>query len=541
METKFDLIVIGGGPGGYVAAIKAAKAGLSTAVVENRRIGGTCLNRGCIPAKAMIHASSLYREALEGHRFGIFAPDAAYDYEEILEYKNETIDSLVGGIEQLLKANGVTVIEGTGTLEQPEDGLNVVTVMSTEQNAGTACDGEESACKEGDAAAFEQIQLSATNVILATGSKPARIPVPGMNLPHVLDSDGLFALEDAPQSLLIIGGGVIGVEFATVFANLGVEVTIVEALPKLLDNFDKEISQNLKMILKKRGVEAHLNAAVKECIPADDDWVCCRFDEKGKEQELSAEYVLVAAGRRPMTEGLFGEGVLAEGSCSEADADADADTADSGCGIQMNGRFVAVNEHFQTTMPGVYAIGDLTGGIQLAHAASAHGVRVIEEILAAAADASADDAASQQSAAGCDSSGQPAFAQKIDVVPAGVYTDPEIAQVGITEAQAKEEGIDVGVGKFIMSANGKSMVTKEERGFIKVVADATDHRILGAQMMCARATDMIGEFTTAIVNQLTVEDMLRSIRPHPTYNEAIGEALEDVFGESLHTVPRRRR
>ena len=508
MKNEFDLIIIGAGPGGYVAAIKAAKAGLSVAVVENRRVGGTCLNRGCIPAKAMIHASSLYREAVCGQQFGLFADEAAYDYEAILNYKTESIDQLVGGIEQLLKANGVTVINGTGTLLPAENGVNRVQVAAADGCAEDAAEagadgdaGADAAGADGDAAADAAAGVyCAKNVILASGSKPARIPVPGMDLPHVLDSDGLFALEDAPQSLVIIGGGVIGVEFATVFSNLGTEVTIVEALPKLLDNFDKEISQNLKMILKKRGVEAHLNASVKECLAADDDWVTCVFEEKGKTQEISAEYVLVAAGRVPVTDGLFGEGVS----------------------VDMNRRFVAVDEHFRTSMPGVYAIGDLTGGIMLAHAASAHGVRAVEEILA------------EQGA-------EPAFAQKIDVIPAGVYTDPEIATVGITEAQAKEQGIEAAAGKFIMSANGKSLITREERGFIKVVADASSHKVLGAQMMCARATDMIAEFATAIVNDLTVEDMLRGIRPHPTYNEGIAEALEDVFGESLHTVPRRRR
>ncbi|MBQ9016462.1 MAG: dihydrolipoyl dehydrogenase [Firmicutes bacterium] len=519
MKREFDLIVIGAGPGGYVAAIKAAKAGLNVAVAENRRVGGTCLNRGCIPAKAMIHASSLYREAVCGQRFGLFAEDAAYDYEEILKYKQESVDQLVGGIEQLLEANGVTILEGTGTLLSAQDGLNRVQVSSgaDRKTSDIAAEGSQGAGESG--AAASDAVYCARNVILAAGSKPARIPVPGMDLPHVLDSDGLFALEDAPQSLIIIGGGVIGVEFATVFSNLGTEVTIIEALPKLLDNFDKEISQNLKMILKKRGVEAHLNASVKECLPADDDWVRVSFEEKGKAQELSAEYVLVAAGRAPVTEGLFGEGV----AVLQAD-----EPAAGGSFIRMNRRFVAVDEHFRTSMPGVYAIGDLAGGIMLAHAASAQGARAVEEILAG--QGQGDSAAAA-----------PAFAQKIDVIPAGVYTDPEIATVGITEAQAKEQGIEMAAGKFIMSANGKSLITREERGFIKVVADATSHKVLGAQMMCARATDMIAEFATAIVNDLTVEDMLRSIRPHPTYNEGIAEALEDVFGQSLHTVPRRRR
>ena len=288
MEMKqFDIVIIGAGPGGYVAAISASRAGKSVAVVENRRVGGTCLNRGCIPAKAMIHASSLYREALEGGRFGVHAPDTSYDYAEILQYKEETVDRLVGGVEQLLKAGGVTLIQGTGSLQLPKDGMNQVRVIGP--------DGEED-------------MLSAAHVILAAGSRPADLPIPGADLPGVLNSDGLFALDHAPESLVIIGGGVIGVEFATAFANLGTKVTILEALPKLLDNFDREISQNLKMILKKKGVEAHLNARVQE-FSEGEEGVICRFSEKDKEQTISGQYVLVAAGRRPMTEKLFGEGI----------------------------------------------------------------------------------------------------------------------------------------------------------------------------------------------------------------------------------------
>lgn len=469
MSEKFDLIVIGAGPGGYVAAIRGAQKGLRVAVIEADRVGGTCLNRGCIPTKAMIHASSLYREMNEGGRFGVYADGVSYDYAKICEYKQETVDGLVGGVQQLLKGNKITVIEGKGTLLAPENGVHAVRV------------GDETYC--------------ADNIILAAGSKPASLPVEGSDLPNVVNSDGLFALDHAPKSLVIIGGGVIGVEFATVFANLGSKVTILEALPKILDNFDKEISQNLKMILKKRGVDIHTSAMVKSFAETEDGMVQATYEEKGKEASAAGEYILVAAGRRPVTEGLFAEGTAPE----------------------MNGRYVKVDENYMTSVPGVYAIGDLIGGIQLAHAASAHGIRAIESIC-----------------------GLPA-SQNVSVVPAGVYTDPEIAIVGMTEAQAKEQGIDVICGKFIMSANGKSLITKEERGFIKVVAEAGSEKILGAQMMCARATDMIGEFTTAIVNDLTVEDMLRSIMSHPTYSEGIGEALEDVHGMSLHTAPRPSR
>lgn len=468
MSEKFDLIVIGAGPGGYVAAIRGAQKGLKVAVVEADRVGGTCLNRGCIPTKAMIHASSLYREMQEGDRFGVSAERVSYDYGKICAYKQETVDTLVGGVQQLLKGNQVTVINGRGMLLPPADGVNAVRV--------------------GDDVYY------ADNVILAAGSKPATLPVEGINLPHVVNSDGLFELDHAPKRLVIIGGGVIGVEFATVFANLGCTVTILEALPKILDNFDKEISQNLKMILKKRGVDIHTSAMVRCFAENDDGTVTAFYEEKEKEQTVSGDYILVAAGRRPVTEALFAEGAQPE----------------------MNGRYVKVDGDFRTSIPGVYAIGDLIGGIQLAHAASAHGIRAVEAI--------------------CGSAGS----QNIAIVPAGVYTDPEIAIVGMTETQAKDQGIDVITGKFIMSANGKSLITKEERGFIKVVAEAGSEKILGAQMMCARATDMIGEFTTAIVNDLTISDMLKSIMSHPTYSEGIGEALEDAHGMSLHTAPRKR-
>ena len=482
MKTNYDLIIIGAGPGGYVAAIKAAKAGLDTAVIESRRAGGTCLNRGCIPAKAMIHAAEVYRQSLEGAAFGIHTQGVAFDYGEILSYKQETMETLVQGVEQLLKGNGVTLINGFGQLISPEKGENRVNVSLF------ANEGENPS----------ETILTAQNVILATGSKPAVRPVPGMDLPQVLDSDGLFALDRAPKSLVIIGGGVIGVEFATVFSALGTRVTILEALPKILDNFDKEISQNLKMILKKRGVDIHTGAMVQSAEAArteDGEGVRCLYTEKDKEQAAEGEFLLCAAGRTPNLDGLFAEGAAPE----------------------MNGRFIAVDEEFRTSIPGVWAIGDATGGIQLAHAASAHGIRVIETITG-----------EEQ-------------AQDLSLIPGCVYTDPEIASVGITEGTAKEQGIDVLAGKHIMSANGKSLITREERGFIKVVADASDLRILGAQMMCARATDMIGEFTTAMANGLTVPDLLRGVRAHPTYNEGIAEALEDVTGESLHTMPRRKR
>ena len=468
MEGQFDLIVIGAGPGGYVAAIKAAKLGLKTAVIENREVGGTCLNRGCIPAKAMIHASSIYREMQNTEEIGIFASEVTYDYGRILEYKEGTTRQLVQGIEQVLKANSVEIICGTGTLLPG----NEVKVASEE--------GEE--------------LLKAKDVLLASGSRPLRIPIPGIDLPGVITSDDLFRMKEVPESLVMIGGGVISVEFATVYAALGTKVTILEAMPRLVPNMDKEISQSLKMILKKRGIEIHTAAAVQS-IEQDTDGYFCHYTEKEKARQAKGAYVLCAVGRCANTDGLLGEDMT----------------------LELAGGRVVVDENFATSIPHVYAIGDLIGGAQLAHAASAQGVAVAERLAGKARSID------------------------VNVIPGCVYTDPEIASAGLTEDEAKEKGIEVETGKFIMSANGRSIITKEERGFIKVVADKDSHVILGAQMMCARATDMIGEFVTAITNQMTVSQLLKGMRAHPTYNEGIGEALEELEGGAIHVLPKKKR
>ncbi len=468
MGQHYDVMVIGAGPGGYVAAIRAAKLGLHVAVVEEDRAGGTCLNRGCIPAKAMIHAAETYRSAREADQFGVETGRVSFDYGKILAYKEETTDALVQGVEQLLAGNGVDRLAGKGTLLAGKK----VRVTTEEKEEVYAAD----------------------HIILAAGSKPLLLPIPGMDLPGVLTSDGLFRLQECPESLAIIGGGVISVEFATAFAGFGTKVTILEALPRLVPNLDKEISQNLKMILKKRGVDIHTSASVQEVAEEDGRYVL-RFTEKEQKREVSARYVLCAVGRVPNTEGLFAEDALPD---------------------MERGR-VLVDEKFETSIPGVYAIGDLIFGMQLAHTASAQGTVVAEHL--AGKSASVD----------------------LSVVPSCVYTDPEIASVGLTEEDAKEQGIPVRVGKFIMSANGKSLISKEERGFVKILAAEESGVILGAQMMCARATDMIGELATAVANGLTAKQLLRGMRAHPTYNEGVGEALEELEGGAIHVMPRRKR
>lgn len=464
---QFDLVVIGGGPGGYTAAIQAAKLGLRTALVEKGELGGTCLNRGCIPTKAMLHAAELYRQIGESKRFGISVSNVKVDFKALLEYQKGIVAQLVQGVEQLLKSNGVTQIQGTGTL------LARKRVRVVPENG-------------------ERI-LSADNVLLATGSKPKKLSLPGMDIPGVLDSDGLFLLEDPPESLGIIGGGAIGVEFAEMFSTLGCRVVILEAQPRLLQNMDREIGQNLRMILKKRNVELHLGVSL-QCIAPKKDGLVCTFLEKGQEAFINVQYVLCAVGRQPNMERLFEKNLL----------------------VQKEHGYIAVDQNFQTSMEGVYAIGDLVEGAQLAHVASAQGLAVAEHL--AGKEPSAD----------------------LTVIPQCVYTSPEIAAIGLSEEMANEQGISVDTGKALMSSNGRSLIARDERGFVKIVASKQNGRILGAQLMCARATDMIGEFASAITNQLTVRQLQRAVRAHPTYNEGVSEALDEVYGEAIHAIPKER-
>lgn len=464
----FDLIVVGAGPGGYVAAIKAAKLGLQTAIVESRDVGGTCLNRGCIPAKAMIHAASLYDEIKRADEFGIVCGDVKVDYEKVVAYKEDTVQKLVSGVEGLFKGNGVTLLRGRGVVHADKR-VDVVTEDAT-------------------------TTYSADKIIIAAGSKPVELPLPGMDLDRVITSDALFALREQPESLVIIGGGVIGCEFANAYAYMGTKVTILEGMASIVPNMEKEISQNLKMILKKRGVDI-INNAMVQSVSDDDGARVVHYVQKDEEKSVSGQYVLVSVGRAANTQGLFAPDEAPD---------------------MERGR-ITVDGDFQSSIPGIYAIGDAIRGMQLAHTASAQGIVCVEKMMNHA----------------------PSIA--LDVVPTCVYTNPEIASVGLSEDQAKAEGREVLCGKFIMSSNGKSLISHEERGFIKIVADKESHVILGAQMMCARATDMITELATAINQKLTAEAMLETIHPHPTYNEGIGEALEEIVGEAIHIMPKKKK
>lgn len=465
MENQFDLVVIGGGLGGYTATIKAAKLGLRTALVEERDLGGTCLNRGCITTKAMLHVAKLFRQIKESEKFGINVDGAEVDYEKLLKYRRDTTAQLGQGVDHLLRANGVTCFFGRGTL-LPERRVRITSAN------GTAV-------------------LKASNVLLATGSKPKMLPFSGMELPNVLDSDGLFELKELPQSLVIIGGGAIGVEFAEVFSALGSKVIILETQPRLLSGMDREISQNLRMILKKRGVELHTEANLLE-IQQKENGLTCIFLEKERKETVFAQYVLCSVGRGPNVDGLFSDDLEPK----------------------MERDYVVVDDAFRTSLENVYAIGDLIGGVQLAHAASAQGIAVAEHLVGKVPSVN------------------------VNIVPRCIYTDPEIAAVGISEDEARNRGISVHIGKYIMGANGKSLIARAERGFIKVITSAETGEVLGAQLMCSRATDMIGELTTAVANRMTISQLLAAMRPHPTYNEGLGEALEELNGGAIHVIPK---
>ena len=465
---NYDLLVIGSGPGGYVAAIKAAKLGKKVAIIEKRDIGGTCLNRGCIPTKTLMHSTHFLAEARNMEKAGISFTDINLDYDKLMERKDEVVAKIRNGIEGLFKANGVTVYQGAATISSH----NSVRVASQS----------------------DVIELGAKNILIATGSVPVIPKIEGSNLKDVVTSDDLLEGEGRQyKKLLIIGGGVIGIEMATIYKELGCEVEIIEAMDRILSGMDKEISQSIAMGLKKKGITVHTGAKVVKISEGSLGGLICEYVEKDNTKTTEAEGILLSVGRRSNTEGLFGENIT----------------------LEMDGACIKVNSNFETSIPGIYAIGDVIRGKQLAHAASAQGVAAVERI--------------------CDQN--PSI--DIEVIPSCIYTVPEVASVGMDEAEAKSLGYDVKIGKYPMLGNSKTLLSMGERGFIKLICDADTGRLLGAQLMCDRATDIVGELALAISNKLSYKDIASVIRPHPTYEEAITEAAEDIESMAIHVMPKR--
>ena len=453
----YQLIVIGAGPGGYTAALRAAALGLHTAVVECREVGGTCLNRGCIPTKTLLHASQVYRDAVDGAVMGVHAAGATFNMEEIFAFKRSVSEKLRGGIHSLLKSAKVDLIEGVGRIAAPGE-VDV-----------TAADGGVT-------------RYTAERILIATGSVNVRPPIPGLELPGVMTSDEL--LEGSDQlydSLVIIGGGVIGVEFATFYRNLGCAVTLVEGMDRLLPNMDRELGQNLQQILKKQGVEVLTNAMVQS-LEQTGGGLSVHLLQKGAEKTVTGEKVLCAIGRRAYWDGVFAEGMIP--AC--------------------RGKSLLVDENYRTSIPGVYAIGDASSVVQLAHVAAAQGTACVERMCGVADHVD------------------------LNVIPSCIYSTPEIAVVGVTEAEAKEQGIPAVAGKCTMFGNARTVIEDPGRCFMKLVAHAETHEILGAALMCQHASDMISQISAAMVSHQTVEDLRRVMRPHPSFEEDMTEALDNL-------------
>jgi dihydrolipoamide dehydrogenase len=518
----FDLVVIGSGPAGYAAAVKARRFGLGVCLVEKAETGGTCLNRGCIPTKAILHSAGLYREMRESHLFGVNANDVSFDWNAVLARKTEVVDGIRRNQEAFIEKSGIVLEKGCACVDSATGGVFTNGIF-TSGAFGISINGKDG-----------RKTIEAKNVLIATGTKPARIPVAGSALPGVITSDNLLAgnatgaipqrltidgggvigADNAtfPHRLTIIGGGVIGMEFAAAFSSFGTQVTVIEALPRVLANMDREISQNLAMILKKRGVTIITGASldrIEETGGGSDggssDGISaalrCFYKKADTALETAvSDTILMATGRKADTAGLFADGVKVK--------------------LTEKG-FIAVDKANMTNIPGLYAAGDITGGIQLAHAATAYGERVAEYI----ATQSGIPAGRPTQAEGAAPIGAIA---RVGAVPSCVYTTPEIASVGITADEAKERGIPVITGKGIFGSNGKAVIENQERGFIKLVFHAETKALVGCQMMCNRATDMIAWAVQGIDAGITVGQIQSGIFAHPTYAETIAMAAAEI-------------
>jgi dihydrolipoamide dehydrogenase len=472
-DREADLCVIGAGPGGYVAAIKAAQLGLKTVVVERDQLGGVCLNVGCIPTKAMLRSAALYDILKEGKEYGIQADNLRLDYGQVLKRRDKVVKTLTGGVGGLLQSQGVEVLKGSGQLLGP--GRVRVTGQS-------GADGGE---------------IRARSVILATGSAPASLPIPGADGPGVIDSNGALKLEQVPARMLVIGGGAVGCEWANVFQSFGSKVTLVELLPTLLPLEDEEMGKTLARSLERQGIEVRTGAKVEKIEEGDDESrLCTLVSDDGRQEQVAVDCVLIGVGRRPVTDGL---------GLEEA-------------GVKLERGWVLIDDRLQTNLEGVYAIGDLTNKKLLAHLASHQGIVAVENI------------------AGHD--------QVMDykVVPACTYTHPEVASVGLTEKQAREGGYEVQIGRFPFTASGRAQTAGETEGLVKVVADAKYGELLGVHIIGPEASEMIPEGALALKLEATLEDITTTIHAHPTLAESTMEAALAATGNAIHLPkPRERR
>ncbi|MDH4209705.1 MAG: dihydrolipoyl dehydrogenase [Anaerolineae bacterium] len=462
MSEAFDIVIIGAGSGGYVAALRAAQLGATVALVERERVGGVCLNWGCIPTKAMVSSIEALLEIERADEFGVIVGEPAFDFARMMARKAEVVERLVSGVETLLQTRKVEVISGFGELVSP-DRIRI--------SGGSPR------------------ELEAKKVIIATGSEAAKPPVPGIDLPGVITSREILGLEEAPEDLVIVGGGVVGVEFASIFNALGTKVTIVEMLPSILTTVDEELARRLQQSLHRQGIEVRTKSPLKE-VRREGSGLQVVFEGPQGEGVIATDLVLVSTGRVPYTEGLGLERL----------------------GVSLDGRAVAVDEHMATNVPGVYAVGDVVGGYMLAHVASHEGEVAVEHALGMNR------------------------AMDYRAVPNCVFTMPEIGGVGLMEQEVKKQGIPYKKSRFPFTASGRAVAMGQPTGLVKMICERDSGQILGLHIMGPHASDLIAEGALAIQLGATSEDIARTIHAHPTLPEAVMEAAMGQGEGPIHAM-----
>ena len=463
METKnIGLAILGAGPGGYVAAIRAKKLGMDVCIIEKENLGGVCLNWGCIPTKALAHVAEVIESIKKSSELGIEVQDYKIDFAKMMTRKDAVVNINRGGLEYNFKKNGIEIIRGKGKLS----GNNKIIVEKNDSG---------------------MLEITADNIIIATGSFAASVPPFILDNEGILDNIGILSLKEKPESLLVIGGGVVGCEFSNIFAAAGVKVTIVELMPRILLNEDEEVSELIKKTFVKKGIDIHTGISVKEVKKENEKYSCILSDGN----VIEVEKILVSVGRKPNTSniGIEDAGVLLDGK-----------------------GFIKTDEYLRTNIKNIYAIGDVIGGYQLAHVASAEGITAVENI----------EGKNKQ--------------MDYRIVPWAVFTIPEIGTVGLSKKSAEEKGYNIKTGVFPFKNNGKAFAAQETEGFAKIFTDSETGEILGSTVIGPRASDLIHEIAVAMKGELTVDSIAETIHSHPTLSEAVMEAAEDCFGLSTHKV-----
>lgn len=489
---EFDLLVVGGGPGGYVAAIRAAQRGLSVAVVEKEKTGGVCLNWGCIPTKAMLRSAEVYETVLHAAEFGVHAENVTLDYDAVSRRKDDIVKGLTDGVASLLKANGVTIINGHARFT----GSTTVDVYAVGESQ-LGANGPRYAAEPTGSAPIDQVR--ARDVIIATGSVPVQLPLPGADLPGVITSDGAFGLTEVPKRIAVIGGSAVGAEWASLFNTLGSEVTIVEMMPSLVPAEDAEVGKALGRSFGKSGMTVLTGATVSKIERAGRGKnAALRVSVDGaKTDSVDVDVVLVGVGRKPNTAAL--------------------DLEQAGVAVDDRG-FVQVDDQLRTNVENVYAIGDVTGKMLLAHVASHQGVTAAEAIA-----------------------GSEHARMDYTAVPAATFTHPEIASVGLTEAQATEQGHEVVTSKMPFAALGRAKTYGETEGFMKIVAGEQYGEVLGVHIIGPSASDLITEGTLAMALEATLDELAETVHAHPTLGEVGMEAAMSALGLPVHVAPPKKR